>query len=455
MLVAVGITTSDLASLNHREVIVSSLAALDVIHHEGNAELPLILQAAVAKQDRPLLRLAPGAKLRFKSLGSRQPDRFELFHGGEKLDIERGWLIVREAHANQKISLDSIKRVSASGSVHASYVGTVALFVQNGHARVALVVDLDKYVAGVLHSEIPASYNIEAVKAQAVAARTYGLNPRIDHSKDRVNVCDSFLCCQYFGGLTAQSSPTHLKAIHETAGQVLTYEDRPILALFSSCAGGYTENYDNCFSDSSTGQFPPSPRPYLVGVPETRQKLPFNLSVERELRRFYAAPPLTIDSWSNHFKWRVELTADDLESHIHATAKAMTEDERAPFVVPPPSGEFGHIESISPVKRGVSGCIVTLAIKTSTGDWHFSKELVIRDLFKTPEKKLARLKSARIFFDHHRDKHHRISSLTISGLGWGHGVGMQQTGAQGWAKSGSNYRTILSHYFSGSRIDSV
>ncbi|MBX9667066.1 MAG: SpoIID/LytB domain-containing protein [Candidatus Obscuribacterales bacterium] len=455
MLVAVGITTSDLASLNHREVTVSSLAALEVIHCAENATLPLILQSAALKHENPLARLAPGGKLRFKSLGTRKPDRFELFHNGEKQEIDTGWMIIRSIQANQKISLDSVKRVSASGSVHASYVGTVVLFVQNGLVRVALVVDLDKYVAGVLHSEIPASYNIEAVKAQAVAARTYGLNPRIDHSKDRVNVCDSFLCCQYFGGLTAQSSPTHLRAIHETARQVLTYQDRPILALFSSCAGGHTENYDNCFSDSATGQFPPPPRPYLIGVPESSQKMSFNLSIEKELRRFYSAPPFTNDAWSNHFKWHVELTAADIESHIHATAMAMLQDERAPFVVPPPSGEFGHIEGFSAVKRGVSGCIVTLEVKTSAGNWHFSKELVIRDLFKTPEKKLARLKSARIFFDHHRGNHDRISSVTISGLGWGHGVGMQQTGAQGWAKAGSNYRTILLHYFSGSRIDSV
>ena len=53
---------------------------------------------------------------------------------------------------------------------------------------------------GVLQSEIPATYHIEAIKAQAIVARTYALNSRIDHAPDHCNVCDSFLCCQYFSG---------------------------------------------------------------------------------------------------------------------------------------------------------------------------------------------------------------------------------------------------------------
>ncbi|MDZ4832221.1 MAG: SpoIID/LytB domain-containing protein [Candidatus Melainabacteria bacterium] len=452
MLVAVGLTTTDLKTLDHTEVVLTSSGALEVFQLPESRDLVTLL--GVGTSDKPFEKIAAGQRFTVKGIKEAKTGSFvlEAFDGGKKLPRTNGCFLVRGSHS---INLLSIRRPGASGTTGAKYNGSIAVFVRNGHVRVALILDLDKYLNGVLHSEIPASYHIEAVKAQAVAARTYGLNPRISHGKDGVNVCDSYLCCQYFGGLTTVSSPTHERAIHETLGEVLTYREKPILALFSSCAGGHTENYNNCFSDPATGQFPPPELPYLSGVPETKNKVDLKLFDDKNLRHFYNSAPYTVDAASNHFKWKVHLTADDLESHMHATVQAMLKDERAPFVVAPPSGKFGHIESFRIPKRGVSGCAIEIEVKTSTGTWRVMKELVIRDLFKTPGKKLARLKSARIFLDQSHDKLGHLSALSISGLGWGHGVGLQQTGAQGWAKEGSKYQTILAHYFTGAKIEKV
>ncbi|MBZ0184640.1 MAG: hypothetical protein K8F91_00210, partial [Candidatus Obscuribacterales bacterium] len=146
--------------------------------------------------------------------------------------------------------------------------------------------------------------------------------------------------------------------------------------------------------------------------------------------------------------------SDLLESHLHATVKKMLSDKTvAPFIVPPSSGKFGHVKSFEVAKRGVSGTAIELAINTSDGGWLIRKELVIRDIFRLPKPKPARLKSARLFFDHQRDKLGLLSSLSIKGLGWGHGVGMQQTRAQGWARKGLDYRSILNHYFTTVRIE--
>jgi SpoIID/LytB domain protein len=451
MLVAVGLTTTDLKTLDHTEVVLSSSGLLEVFQLPSFTNCVAAVSAAKACGG-PTSTVAAGEKFKVKGIKEAKSNALILQASDRAKIGANGCLLIR---GSQSINLLSIKRPGASGTTGAKYNGSIAVFVRNGHVRVALILDLDKYLNGVLHSEIPGSYHLEAVKAQAVAARTYGLNPRINHEKDGVNVCDSYLCCQYFGGLTTVSSPTHERAIHETLGEVLTYQDKPILALFSSCAGGHTENYNNCFSDPITGEFPPPVLPYLTGVAETRTKTNLKLSDEKNLRKFYAGAPYTVDSTSNHFKWKVHLTADDLESHMHATVEAMLKDERAPFVVAPPSAKFGHIESFAVPKRGVSGCAIEIEVKTSTGIWRVMKELVIRDLFKTPEKKLARLKSARIFFDQDHDKLGHLASLSISGMGWGHGVGLQQTGAQGWAKEGSKYQSILSHYFVGSKIQKV
>src|SRR5579864_7616968 len=98
--------------------------------------------------------------------------------------------------------------------------------------RLVLLADLESYVSGVLQSEMPASYKLDAIKAQAVAARTYGLNPRLSHEAEGFNVCDSYLHCQYFGGITSSISQSQKAAIEQTKGQILTSQGKPILALF-------------------------------------------------------------------------------------------------------------------------------------------------------------------------------------------------------------------------------
>jgi SpoIID/LytB domain protein len=357
-----------------------------------------------------------------------------------------------------ELRIESIKRWGAKGASVPRYHGNLYVITLGGVLRIVLETELDTYLKGVLQSEIPPSYELEAIKSQAVTARTYALRPRIDHTKDQCNVCDSYLCCQYFGGLVSINA-RHEQAIDATKSQVLTYQSEPILALFSSCAGGHTEDYQNCFSDPVTGEFPPKALPYLKGVPEG--KLPAGFSPpaasENALRSLWALEhPDTADAWSPQFRWSVSFKADDLEGHMHHVVSELQNDPTvAPFIKPPSSNTFGHIKSFSIMKRGVAGTAVELLISTSTGDWHIEKELVIRSCFKCPSIKLARLKSARVFFDHTYDRLGLLANVTVHGLGFGHGVGLQQTGAQGHAKRGLDYRKILSHYFPGTQIETL
>jgi stage II sporulation protein D len=131
----------------------------------------------------------------------------------------------------------------------------------------------------------------------------------------------------------------------------------------------------------------------------------------------------------------------------HVIAESLQDELLAPFIKGPDNGQFGQVKKYSISKRGRSGTAMYMQIETSRGNWTIAKELVIRSVFKNPEIKLTRLKSARLFFDHEYDHLGLLSKVTISGMGWGHGVGMQQTGAQGLAKQGKNYKQILAHYF--------
>lgn len=332
------------------------------------------------------------------------------------------------------------------------YRGRIELRPIQGKLLVLLESDLETYVQGVLRSEVPASYHLEAMKAQAVLARTYALHPRIDHTSDGFNVCDSFTCCQAFNGVDPSLTTSQKTAIDATRGKILTYEGKPALALFSANAGGHTEDYSNCFSNLKTNKFPDAPIPYLKGIAEG--KLPQGFPGEPAMRRLWSeSKPETVDSWSTTFKWQTHFTADALEGHMHHVVETLRKDGQfGPFITPPESQKFGHIQGFEVTRRGVSGVAMELAIKTSTGTWTIAKELTIRSVFGNPDMKLKRLRSGRIFFDQQRDKLGMISGLTVFGLGFGHGVGLQQNGAQGLALQGMSYDKILSRYYPGTAL---
>ena len=121
------------------------------------------------------------------------------------------------------------------------------LIKQNG----ICVTELEQYVLGVVLAEMPAEFEEEALKAQAVVARTYALRRlnRRDHHGDAA-VCTDHNCCQAYvtkekfleGGETVAGFEKIAKAVEETVGQVLTYEGELIEATYFSCSGGRTED---------------------------------------------------------------------------------------------------------------------------------------------------------------------------------------------------------------------
>lgn len=426
MQIWVAISNNDLTSLDHKEVEVEGASLSDA---EG--------------------KLRGASRLRF----NLEKNHLHCTVAGQAPKAVAGEQIILKAQG--PITIASIKR--AGGNSHPSYLGEIRVANLKGKLRVSLRVSLDQYLRGVLTSEMPASYHPEALKCQALAARTYALKPRLPHDRDNANVCDSYMCCQYFAGL-GQIDERIERAVVATAGQVLTYQGQPLLALFSSNAGGHTENYENCFSDPLTNEFPPAPLPYLAGRPEG--KFTVAAGSEEFLRYLYKAAALkhdtkiSMDSWTPKFHWRVRLPADALEAQMHhVVEKLAAAADTAPFVIPPQSGKFGHIERLEVLKRGVSGVAIAMKIVTSTGDWQIKKELVIRKAFANTEVKLARLNSARIFFSHETDDLKLLKTVNVYGLGFGHGVGLQQTGAQGFAQAGYDYKKILGHYFPGSNIE--
>lgn len=439
MEVKVGLSSTDLSTLDHKSALVSSESSFEI-------------QKLTSASHQALARVLPGQKL--KAELAKGSLTLSVTQSGKAIKTFEGEsFLIKPLVKKERLILESVKRQGAKGSHFPSYTGELIIFHHNRKIRVSLNTGLETYLNGVLDSEIPASYHLEAIKAQALAARTYALNPRVDHTNDKINVCDSYLCCQYFAGHKIAQG-RHRQAIEETKGEIIVYREKPILALFSSNAGGHTENYENCFSDPLTNAFPPEPVPYLKGVAEGPLPQSFSKDSGHGIKDLWQAKDAkTADAWSPHFRWHVVISGQALEAHMHHVIDEMMKTKDvAPFISAPSSGKFGHIDRFEIVERGVSGTAIALLVHTSSGVWKVKKELVIRSAFRNPEAKVTRLKSARLFFVHERDRLGLLSRLVIRGLGWGHGVGLQQTGAQGFALKGRSYRQIINHYFTGVEI---
>lgn len=142
------------------------------------------------------------------------------------------------------------------------YRGRVLLVPRNGGLTAINYVDLEEYLYSVLGAEMDGGWPREALKAQAVAARTYALYRR-QRSNGVFDVGDD-QNSQVYKGLITESTGT-LAAVNATRGQVLTYNGQAILAAFHSASGGHTENVEDVWNE---------PLPYLRGVPDFDQGTP-------------------------------------------------------------------------------------------------------------------------------------------------------------------------------------
>lgn len=345
------------------------------------------------------------------------------------------------------IGLLGIKDLKRNGK-QALYHGILEITPKNPTSfYIVNVLDLQGYLKGVVPNEMPIRFGLEALKAQAIAARNYVLMPRTKSYKE-FDVDDSVASQVYFGASTETDLSN--KAVTETEGLVALYNWELILAQYSSTAGGYTENYENVFSDPKTRVFPAKSKPYLKGRPDIYNIAPLN--IEEEARMFYMSCPDSYDIKSPYYRWKREFTREELEKTL---AKTLIDQSKTGFVKPAfkPEDTLGELKELKVSRRGVSGKIVELEIITDKETYHANKELVIRRLL---QKDGISLPSANVVFDNIYDADKKLTKITAYGGGYGHGVGMSQYGAGFMATSlHKTFDKILKRYYTGISITTI
>ena len=274
---------------------------------------------------------------------------------------------------------------------YGEYSNIKLLHTENGEIE---ELNLDEYLYGVVSSEMPASFDMEALKAQAVVARTYTIYQIKNGGKhENADLCDSSLCCQAWiskenrlarweDNLKEEYWKKITTAVNETKGKVILYNGEPINALFHSNSGGKTELSLNVWG----GNFP------------------YFQTVETSGEENYTS-----------YNSEVEISKDDL-------VKIM-------------------LENYSDFKIDFSKENYIQIIELTEGNRVKKIKIGNKELSGVEARKVFNLKSAKFDVSINGDL------IKFSVNGYGHGVGLSQCGSDSLAKQGKNYAEIIKYYY--------
>ena len=306
----------------------------------------------------------------------------------------------------------------ATGSEDRRYWGAVYVTLdQDGSLVAANAVSEDKLLAGLVPSEMYPDAPAAALEAQAIAARTELLQ-----KIGRRNLTDPFLLCstqqcQVYAG-AGKEDPRTTRAIEKTRGIVLLRDGGGLVDIrYSASCGGHSEDNDAIWGGE--------PDPSLRGRVDD-PKGGMTRVTDANIDAFLDGGG---DAWcakgklgQGRFRWTEKFRTDDLTARIASEFP-----------------EVGRVKSLTAKQRGVSGRIGVLVIKGDKGSIEVAGDLKIRRL-------LGGLKSTLFKVEREGD------TFVFHGAGFGHGVGMCQTGAIGMATAGKSHKDILGHYYRGTHL---
>lgn len=298
---------------------------------------------------------------------------------------------------------------------------------------------MDEYLYGVLPREMSSSWPIEALKAQAVTARSFAIKSRGKHSSMGFDLCTT-TDCQVYGGYDSEG-PISNRAVDETSGKLLYFGNDIANTYYHSNSGGYTANIKNIWG---------AEYPYLVSVEDS-----FSIG-------------------SPHSDWKIELSKDQMENTLSKN-----------------DINIGKIKDISVIDKSIDGRVTKLLFQGSKGSKVLERELprkvigytklksmnfdvyknssvIVKNQAKTlttslkdkyiisSDSKKSKTKQNQIYVVFSGKEAKEISysdaDFTIHGHGFGHGIGMSQYGAKKMAELGYTYDQILYHYYKGTAV---
>lgn len=363
--------------------------------------------------------------------GKRQGD-FKA-NAAVNITVSKGYLQIN----GKDTACTTLRLQAQSGTVkfnRSTYHGTLIITSQGSHLQVVNELSMEDYIKGVLPAEMSPAWPNEALKAQAVAARTFALYTKKQgqHRGSGYDLCDS-THCQVYEGVSGEDEATN-GVVDATAGLVMEYQGKVIYAPFHASSGGATENSEDVWGNRL---------PYLRSVADDDSKSPYH-------------------------NWTVRFTVEQVQKKLQAASKGVG---KLQSITMEPLSTSGSVTARTPSGKvygtrfvGSSGTI------TLTGEQMRSIFGLKSAMFTVRTERIAALPTAgskaKAKAGSKPAKNDKLdtapaamtgSSLKISGVdavifdghGFGHGLGMAQYGAKAMAEKGQKYEAILKHYYTG------
>ena len=394
--------TDQFASLFHSEITLScdTMAVLEY----GD------------EQDRKTQSVAAGESVTIRTGDSR---------------LEGGRIVFRSANEGGMITVESLTRAQGTPV----YPGHMEITSEEDGLLLLNEVDLEEYLKRVVPSEMPPTYEIEALKAQAICARTYAWRQiqGSAYSEYGAHVDDSTNFQVYNNTNVFETTNT---AVNETFGQLLAYNGTPIETFYYSTSAGHS-------TDGSVWGADPSQTPYLRAVSINDAGQTMDLTSNETFSKFIM--DLDADAYDSDFamfRWNTVTTSEILAEKI---------------------GGVGRITGLTVTERGPGGIARGLKVVGTEGSKTFSGQSQIRSILGNTALVYNRkdgstytgwdtLPSAFIYIENSGTDENQVTSFTIYGGGYGHGAGMSQNAAQGMAQEGKTCAEILNFFYQGCEV---
>lgn len=380
------------------------------------------------------------------------------FPAGEKKTWKAGTItdhITVDTQGKGKIRVENLKRQYGVPE----YRGSLEIYRVDKSLHIINELPLEEYLYSVVPSEMPTEYNSEALKAQAVCARSYAVQQMKGKrlAKWGAHVDDS-VSFQVYNNL--REDERSIAAVNDTKDQVVVYQGKIASTYFYSVSCGTSAGVkDVWFAKKDAG--------YLLSTIQNGYRTKADFSKEKDFKTFLAKQTDTYDAKSPWYRWETTISAKALEQSIQKGAKRRYEVNPTQIQTKQADGTYkstgetdiGILKNISIVDRGKSGVVTMAEIQGTKNTIRVYTEYNIRLLligektvFKRQDKKevtgLNCLPSG-YFYIQKKD-----SSFQFHGGGYGHGVGMSQNGANVLAAHGKGYSEILTFYFPETSVES-
>lgn len=397
-------------------------------------------------------------------------DSVELVVDEETIRVDAADLEVGERRSYRCAALTDRVTVHAEGinKEDNAYRGVIECYRNETGMVLINELPLEEYLYAVVPSEMPASYPMESLKAQAVCARTYAYRYILRAGLPEVGVhVDDTTSYQVYHNCRENAATT--TAVKETDGILLTYQGEPAQNYYYSTSCGIGTEADIWKSGSGEGI------PYIQPVRMNREEQTGSETAEllREEERFRQFITTTDENDLEYeepwYRWTytveqmdAEVILSRIKARYAASPASVLTQTAGGYYVSQPVAATGKVQELRIVRRGAGGVAEELLVRTDTASYKVLSEYSIRYVLCDAKSEIikqdgsvtvpATLLPSGFFIIEAGQKGETMVGYTLIGGGYGHGVGMSQNGAKALGEAGSSYSRILAFFFQGCEL---